>query len=77
MDKKQILKNSHIPTSEIEQDITVTKGEVDDFIKERDILMKNPPENKVRIYMLAGHISRATTLINKLNEILDYRSKQI
>lgn len=74
MKEEQILKNKHISTSEIKQDITDTQEEVDDFNAEKDILMKRPMNNKVRIYMLEGHITKATEFINSLKEILNYRN---
>ena len=64
-----------IPTAEIEQDIKDTQSEIDDFIAEKDILMKKPTENKVRIYILQGRISTHKAFIEKLEEILKERGE--
>jgi len=73
MTKEEILKYAHISTSEIEQDLLDTNNEQKDFEDEKNVLMRNPSDNKVRIYMLGGHISKREGLSKRLNEILNYR----
>ena len=71
--KEQIESNNHIPTSEILTDINDTEREIEDFQDEKDVLMRNPTDNKVRIYMLEGKILKREEFIEKLNCILGYR----
>ncbi len=73
--KEQIEQNDRIPDSELLVDIDDTEREIKDFQDEKDILMRNPPENKVRIYMLEGEILKREEFIEKLNQILKYRTK--
>jgi len=63
----------HIPTDEIVQDIKDTEREVKDYNDELEILMRNPPQNKLRIYMIEGHILQHKELIEKLNKIIRFR----
>jgi len=67
------MNNDHIPTEEINQDIKDTQKEVDDFRDEKDVLMRNPQENKLRIYMLEGKINQEEAFIKKLYIILSER----
>lgn len=67
------MSNDHISTSVIEQDISDTQQEIDDFNTEKTVLEKNPVENKLRIYMLEGNIGKHQIFINKLNGILEQR----
>ena len=76
MTNAQVKQNDNIPTSEIEQDIKDTREEIDNYRDEKNILMKNPAENRVRIYFLGGKISRRQIFIDKLQQILDCREKQ-
>ena len=75
MDEKLILQNSDIPTSQIVEDIEITEKELKDFQDEYDVLYRNPQQNKVRLYMLSGHIHQHQEFIDMLKEILEYRSK--
>ena len=74
--EEQINQNDDLSTSEVKQDIKDTREEIDNYRDEKNILMKNPPENKVRIYFLGGKISRRQIFIDKLQQILDCREKQ-
>lgn len=67
------MSNDHIPLSVIKQDILDTQQEIDDFNTEKEILEKNPLENRLQIYMLEGRIGERQIFINKLNLILDER----
>ncbi len=69
----QIKSNSNVPTDEIKQDIVDTQSEVDDYYAEKKILMKNPPENKIRIYFLEARINIRSSFIDRLNQIINYR----
>ena len=71
--EEQIKQNDGLSTIEIKQDIKDTQEELDNYQDEKNILMKNPAENRVRIYFLGGKISRRLIFINKLQQILDYR----
>ena len=64
------MNNDHIPTEEIIQDIKETKREVVDFRDEKDVLMRNPKDNRVKIYMLEGKISQGEEFIKQLNMLL-------
>ena len=67
------MKNEHIPTEEVIQDIKDTQKEVDDFRDEKAVLMRNPQNNRVKIYMLEGKISQRETFIKQLNVLLSER----
>jgi hypothetical protein len=69
----QMQELDHIPTDEITQDIKDTEGEIKDYNDELEILMRNPPQNRLRIYMIEGHIIRHEELIKKLNRIINFR----
>ena len=70
---EQIEKNAHISDEEVKQDIRDTEREVKDMRDELEVLMRNPPQNKVRIFFLEGGIASRERFIRKLNEILEYR----
>ena len=72
---EQCRGNDDIPTSTIEKDIIDTKLEVNSYQRELDILRENPSENKLKIYMLEGSISKRQIFISRLNSILEYRKK--
>jgi len=67
------MKNEHIPTEEVIQDIKDTQKEVDDFRDEEAVLMRNPQDNRVKIYMLEGKISQREKFIKQLNVLLSER----
>jgi len=71
----EINQNSDIPTEEILDDIADTKKEIKDFQDEKDVLMRNPVNNKVRIYLLEGRISSRQGFVDKLQQIIDYRKQ--
>jgi len=73
---EQLKLNDHIPTETILLDIADTQTEINNYQDEKDILMRNPHENKVRIYMLEGRILKRKDFIEKLNQILEYRKMQ-
>ena len=73
--EKQLKANNHISTNEIKIDITDTEKEIRDFEDEKRVLMRNPVDNKLRIYMLGGHISKRKVFIKKLNQILKDRNE--
>ncbi len=72
---EQMKKNDHIPIPEVQQDIIDTQKEINTFNYELDALRKNPQENRVAIYIREGRILKRQSFIDKLNEILEYRSK--
>ena len=65
--------NDHIPTSEVLQDINDTQKEIDNYRDEKEVLMRNPQSNRLRIYMIDGQISQREQFINQLNEIIKER----
>ena len=73
--EEQLKSNDNIPTSEIQVDIADTEKEIKDYQDEKDILMRNLHENKVRIYMLEGRILQRQEFIDKLNQIIKYRER--
>lgn len=70
----EIDENAHIPTSEIESDIADTEREIQDLQDEEKVLLRNPIQNKVRLYMIGGHISSRRTFIQKLQKIIEART---
>lgn len=73
---KNNSKIKDIPTAEIEQDLKDTQEDLEDWNKEKDILMKRPTENKLLIYILEGYIRAGKELVDELNKILTRRKKQ-
>jgi len=76
MTVEQMKKNDHIPTSEIHQDLIDTQREINVYDAELMVLRKNPQENRVAIYMREGKTSTRQSFIDKLQEILEFRSKR-
>ena len=70
-----MLSNRYIPTEEIFNDIAETQSEIDDFNDIKTVMMKRPQDNRTKIYLLEGKISKRVGFINKLNQILNYRTK--
>lgn len=68
--EEQIKGNDNISTDVIKTDIADTEKEIKDYSDELNVLMRNPQQNKVRIYFLNGSISSRKEFINYLNEIL-------
>ena len=77
MTQEQILKNDHISVDEIKKDFADTEREIKDFEDENDILLKNPQQNKVRIYFNEGRIKQRKDFINELRQIIEYREKNL
>ena len=46
----------NISSLEVNQDITDTQREIDNYRDELQVVERNPAENKVQIYMLQGKI---------------------
>ncbi len=64
---------SHIPDSEVKNDIAVTKKEVENFKDELQILERNPVENRLRIYMITGKIMQREEFIKNLRRLFTCR----
>lgn len=77
MTEEKILQNSHIGTQDIKQDIADTEKEIIDMQDEHEVLMRNPTENKLRIYFLEGGIASRKHFIEDLNSILEYRKNHV
>lgn len=75
MNEEKIKENDNIATNTIIEDIEDTQREIKDMEDEKEVLERNPQDNKVRIYMLKGGILRRKQFIDDLDEILDYRIK--
>lgn len=70
---EQCAENDNIPTHEIEQDISDTQNEIDQYQRELDALVGDRQGNRLAIYMREGKISRRKAFIDNLNSILKYR----
>jgi len=76
LSKEELKSNDHIPTKEILQDIADTQKEIGDYSDEQKVLMRNPQENKVKVYILKGRISGRKEFIDKLNQVIEYRRRK-
>lgn len=70
---EELRQFDHIPTEEVQKDIEDTEKEIKDLQDEHSILMRNPQENKLRIYIIEGNINRREEFIEKLNKIIEIR----
>jgi hypothetical protein len=52
--KDNFRKLDHVSDDEVKADIEDIERENKNYSDERDVLMRNPQQNKVRIYMLEG-----------------------
>jgi len=52
------------------QDILDTQEEIDNLNEEKSILMRNPTENRTRIYLLEGEVFERQDFINKISSFL-------
>ena len=68
-----MLSNRYIPTEEIFNDIAETQSEIDDFEDIKTVMMKRPQDNRTKIYLLEGKISKRIDFIKKLEKILKER----
>lgn len=73
--QEQIESNKHITTETIKKDITDTQKEIEDYRDERKVLARNPQENKVRLYMLDGKISKRIHFVEFLKALLEVRKE--
>ncbi len=71
--QQQIKANAHITIKQIKIDIVDTQREIADFQDERTILMRNPQDNRVRLYMIDGKISKRIEFIEFLEALLKAR----
>lgn len=76
MTNEEIELNNNIPDSEIQEDIEITRHEIEQYEAELKILRNNPVENKVQIYFREGKIRMRYDFIQKLLEIINYRNMQ-
>jgi len=53
-----------------------TQKEIDQYSEELKVLMRNPVDNKLEIYIRSGKISSREDFNSKLRQILEYRKKQ-
>jgi len=59
-----------VTIEEIKKDLSDTERELKDFQDERDVLMRNPQQNRVRIYTLDGKILKRIDLLKRINQAL-------
>lgn len=76
MTNEEIESNNDIPTSEIMNDIEITRSEIQQYESELKALRGNPMENRVQIYFREGKIKIRQDFITKLTEILNYRNSK-
>jgi hypothetical protein len=72
---KEQIERCTLPTDEIQSDIEITEREIKDYQDELSILRRNPQNNRVRIYMAEGNISRREEFIKDLKQILEHRTQ--
>jgi hypothetical protein len=77
MTQEEMESLSHIPTDTVRADLQETEREIKDKEDERAVLIRNPIENKVRIYMLEGGISSRKVFVEKLTALLKYRESKL
>ena len=65
----------NISSLEVNQDITDTQREIDNYRDELQVVERNPAENKVQIYMLQGKIHKREEFIEGLIAILAGREE--
>jgi len=75
--EEQIVRHNHIPDEEVRQDIKDSEREIRDMQDELNVLMRNPPQHKVRIYFLEGGLSQRRRFVEKLQQILEYREQRV
>jgi hypothetical protein len=68
-------KNTHISTEEIECDVDDTNNEIEALKKDLQPLLGQPLRNKLRINMLEHQINKRQIFVEKLQAILEIRSR--
>lgn len=68
-------KNTHISTEEIERDVEDSKDIIEALKKDLQPLLGQPMRNKLRINMLEHQINKRQIFVEKLQAILDIRSR--
>lgn len=68
-------KFADISTEQVKKDISSTEKEIDQLSDELIVLNKNPRENKLKIYMIRGHLLQRNDFVDKLNMLLEYRNE--
>jgi hypothetical protein len=66
----------HVPTEDVKWDIEIIDKENKDYRDEKDILMRNPQQNRTRIYMLEGKISANDQQKEQLLKLLKFREDE-
>lgn len=59
-----------LPLKEMKQYLADTEKELKDFQDEEEVLMRNPQQNKLRLYMLSGHIIQRQKLIEGIKLVM-------
>lgn len=70
---EQIKQNDHISTNTIENDISDTQKEINQFKAELEAYKKDIQKNRTNIYLTEGQISSREDFVSKLKSILEYR----
>ncbi len=72
--KRDLLeRNKNISDEQLLQDIIDTRQEIQDYQDEKEVLMRNPVENKTKIYLLEGRISPRQNFLEKIEALLELR----
>jgi hypothetical protein len=76
---KQITKENfraldHVTDEELQNDIEDIQRENKNYSDEKDILMRNPSQNKLRIYMLEGRILANDEQLQHLLNLKNFRN---
>ncbi len=66
-------RNKNVSDAQLLQDIIDTHQEIQDYKDEKEVLMRNPVENKLKIYLIEGKISPRETFVEKLEALLELR----
>lgn len=71
--KENFHKLDHIETQTVEDDLAVTREEIDMRQRALTPLHEDRVNNKVRIYTLEGEIASRTEFIKDLQNLLEFR----
>jgi hypothetical protein len=77
MSNEKIKHLDHISDEEIENDIQAILLENKNYSDEKDVLMRNPQQNRLRIYLLEGHISANEDQLKDIQALKNYREQKV
>jgi hypothetical protein len=73
--KDNFRKLDHVSDDVVKADIEDIERENKNYSDERDVLMRNPQQNKVRIYMLEGKILANIGQLEQLQTLMRLREE--